>query len=154
MTMTRLTVFLRLACFLSALASMLLFGLGALLLGGPSQRIAMEGTLRVEPQMRDLGDLAPGVEISVPFTVTNLSSKPVKLLGVPGFCVSWGCVYVTDFPVRVSPRTSTTFNLHVQTSARGVRGKIAFSVVLYTDAPGREQTPLRISGTVVPSAEQ
>jgi hypothetical protein len=150
--MSRLRVFLRLACFVSALTSLLLFGLSALVLSRPPERIEMEGTLRVEPQMRNLGDLVPGVEIPVPFTVTNLSSKPVKLLGVPGFCVSWGCVFATDFPVRVSPHTSTTFSIHIRPNTRGLSGELAFGVVLYTDAPGREQTPLRIAGRVVPLA--
>jgi hypothetical protein len=152
--MTRLTVFLRLACFLSALTSLLLFGLGALLLGGTSERIAFEGVLRVEPRMRALGDLAPGVEVPVPFTVTNLSSRPVKLLGVPGFCVSWGCISATGFPIRVPPHTSSTFSLHLRPNTRGFSGEVAFDIVLYTDAPGRERTPLRIAGRVLPLAER
>jgi hypothetical protein len=152
--MPRLTVFLRRAWFLSALTSLLLFGLGAWLLGGTSEPIASEGALRVEPRVKDLGDLAPGAEVPVSFSVTNLSSKPVKLLGVPGFCVSWGCVYATGFPVRVSPRTSTTFSLHIRPNTCESADKFAFEIALCTDAPGRERTPLRITGRVVPLAER
>jgi hypothetical protein len=152
--MSRLTVFPRLACFFSALTSLLLFGMGALLLGRTSERIVSEGSLRVEPRMRALGDLAPGAEVPLPFVVTNLSSRPIKLLGVPGFCVSWGCVSSTDFPVRVPPHTSSTFSLHLRTSTRGFSGEFAFEVVLCTDAPGRERTPLQIAGRVLPSAER
>jgi hypothetical protein len=152
--MPRFTVFLRLACFFSALTSLLFFGMGALLLGRTSERIASEGSLRVESQTRALGDLAPGAEVPVTFTVTNLSSRSVKLLGVPGFCVSWGCVYATDFPVRVSPHTSATFSLHLRPNTRESPGEFAFEVVLYTDVPGRERIPLRIAGRVVPLAER
>ncbi len=151
--MPRLTL-LQLGSLLSALASLLLFGLGALLLGGASERIAPERGPRVEPRMWALGDLAPGAAVPVNFTVTNTSSRPVKLLGISGFCVSWGCVSAaTGFPVRVAPHGSATVGLHLRPSTGGFSGEFATEVILFSDAPGREQTPLRINGRVVRPAE-
>jgi len=150
--MPRLTL-LRLGSLLSALASLLLFGLGALLVGGASERIASERGLRVEPRMWALGDLAPGAEVPLNFTVTNPSSRPVKLLGISGFCVSWGCVSATGFPVRVAPHSSARLGLHLRPSTGGFSGEFVTEVTLFSDAPGREQTLLRINGRVVRPAE-
>jgi uncharacterized protein (DUF58 family) len=152
--MPTLTVLLRLTCILAALTSLLLFGFGALLLGGQFESVASIGALRVEPRVRDLGDLAGGEEVSIPFSVTNSSSRPVKLLGVPGFCVPWGCVSAGDFPVHVAPRSSSKFNLRLRPQSRKSTGEFNLDVVLYTDAPGRELTPLRMTGRIVPSGER
>lgn len=155
MTMPTLTVFRgkQRPLFASA-CCFLVVGSSALLLGGAAERSAAEGTLRVEPRIRDLGDLAPGVEIPIGITVTNLSGKPVKLLGISGFCVSWGCVFASDFPLRLAPHDSTTFDLHLRPKAAGFSGTFVADVVLFADAPGRERTPLRVTGNVVHGAER
>jgi hypothetical protein len=86
--------------------------------------------------------------------VTNLSSDPVRLLGTERICMPWGCVDAMDFPVRVLPRSSSEFRVELRPPSKPFFGEFAGEIILYSDALGSEQTPLRLTGRVVRLAGQ
>lgn len=149
-SLPRLAAILRLACGISILASALFFGLAAVDLNRASEAVAPEESLQVEPGVKDLGELAPGLKVPVEFTAINRSSRTVSLLGVNQYCTTWGCFYgkTGDFPVTIPVGASRTVTLRVDTRPQGFSGDFAGEVVLYSDVPGCEQTQLRIYGKV------
>jgi hypothetical protein len=181
--MPRPPVFLRLACFLSALSSTVFFGLGAFLLGQTREGDAYGGTLRIDAPIRPRCDMRAGMEIAVAFRVTNMSLRPINLLGVDGLCTpcwpdpvlaalnetefplrtlwvptsgkpgSMPSVCGDGFPFRVSPGSSKEVSLRLRARSTGYTGAFAGECILYSDAPGCERLPLRITGTVVPIAK-
>jgi hypothetical protein len=180
----KLADFLRLACLLSVVSSLLFWSVGTFLLYRVAEKVTSGGVLRLEPLVRSLGDLPPGAEIPVNFTVTNLLDRPVRLLGAEGVCLPWWHIYGvdfsddtdfpvpvprlpvdgksgwvawvsgTDFPVWVPPASSREFSLRLRVRPMGYSGRFDGKVTLYSDAPGCEQTPLRITGSVVPLTER
>jgi len=152
--MSKLAVSLRLLRFLSISCSLLFFGLAAFLLGHVPEANASGRGLRVEPSLKSLGDFSVGTTVPITFTVTNLSSNPVRLAGIKRVCMRWGCVEGKDFPVSIPPRTSREISLELRNSARKFSGEFAGEIILYSDAPGNEQTPLRLTGRVIRSAGQ
>lgn len=151
--MSSLKVLRRLQRSTLASACFLVAGLGAFLLSVAAERAASGGALQVEAPVRDLGELVPQDEVQVAFSVTNQSGNPIKLLGVSGFCVSWGCVYATDFPIRLAAHASTTFKLRLRPKSDQSSDGFVADVVLFSDAPGCERTPLRIKGRVLHAAD-
>jgi hypothetical protein len=134
---------------------LLILSLGAFLLGTKPPGIGEGGTLQVEQRSVSLGGLPPGVEVPVTFAATNRTGEPIKLLGVSQLCTSWGCVYWerTAFPVWVAPCSTSTFRLKLRTRKLGTPVPFNAEVSLYSDAPGSEQTSLRVSGSIVLTTE-
>jgi hypothetical protein len=149
---SRFSLLLRLGFFLALVSSVTLFAAGAYVLGLAPRRLGLGGSLRVEPKTRWLGDLRPGVEVPVSFTVTNLSDRPARMLGATQFCTTWGCVWRTEPPVKVPPHGSGAFGLRLRPRAQFC-GEFSCDVILFSDAPGHGQTPVRIRGNVLPCAE-
>jgi hypothetical protein len=148
------TGLMRTICNFCAVFSVVCFVAAALIFARLTDAGVSRGPLRLASVHQSLGDLPPGVEIPVSFTVTNQSSRSVTLLGVSQFCVDWGCVYATGgFPADLAPHTSGTVSMHVRIATRGRTGKFAAEVILYSDCPGLGQTQLTVTGNVVPVPE-
>ena len=113
------------------------------------------------------------------FKVMNLSDRPIALLGAEGYCLPWWRSYGVDFPdsmdshvpvptflndaksgwvanvygggfpIRIPPGISKEISLKLRVRDMGYSGEFMGDVILYSDAPGCEQTQLRINGRVV-----
>jgi hypothetical protein len=89
----------RTICHLSVGASIVCLIATALTFARVPDAEATWDALRLRSVHRSLGDVPPGAEIPVSFTVTNRCSRTVTLLGASQFCTDWGCVYASRFPV-------------------------------------------------------
>lgn len=177
--MPRLTVLMRLAWILAAACSLACLGLGTWLLRQTPEGKAEECLLRIHPLKQSLGDLPPGADVPLRFRVTNLSNRPIRLLGAEGHCFPWWRRYGVDFPddtetsipvlsfpaddltgsvawvqvegmpVRVDPGACQEICLSLRVCKVSRSVAILGEVVLYSDAPGCERRSLPIDGRVV-----
>jgi hypothetical protein len=182
--MPRLAHRIRMACCLSVVSSMVSLGLGVFLLVRTPEQYTSDRALIIEPVQRNVGGLPPGAKIPVTFTLTNLSARPIKLLGAEGLCMPWWRDYGVEFtdetgfalpvlsrsiddkggsvasvsgasfPQLVLPGTSTQLSLSLLVRNGNYSGKFSGEVVLYTDFPASERRSQRISGMVVPLAQR
>ena len=177
--MPRSAFILSVGCFLSVLSALLLFGLGALSWAQEFGAEPFQATLYVESLPRTLRDLRPGEEVLIAYRVTNLTNKPVRLLGAKGFCMPWWRRYgvnfsndtktpipvprlpthdesgwVTwiagrEFPCRVAPGSSREITLSMWVRSGVQPCDFSGAATLYSDAVGCEQTSLEIAGRIV-----
>lgn len=138
--------------WLSLLSSGLLFTTAiVIVMVQETDETFQECGLQVEPRTKFLKELTSGHDTIVVFNVANTSLSPIRLLGlgVPMFCTEWGCIGATDLPLRLPPRSSSKFSMNLRLRSHGHSRSFSCDVILYSDAPGHEQTPLRIVGTFV-----
>jgi hypothetical protein len=92
-------------------------------------RYAQGHRLLVEPSRLDVGEGAPGDSRESSFTVRNLSSAPVRLIGVTSSCE---CVATDVLPVTIAPRGRATLHVHVHLTGPAPR-TVEQSLIYRTD---------------------
>lgn len=85
--------------------------------GSSSAAVALLGgeALYVERRTPEMGPWQLGERREVTIRVSNLTSRPVTLLGMPGYCGKTGCVaYKASFPIDLGPWGSSDIDLLVE----------------------------------------
>jgi hypothetical protein len=127
--------------------ALLAFGLGSLLLG-LSLRLEGRGSLDagLESGVVDLGAVPTGGRVPLSFSLVNPTPRTVRVLGATSQCFAHGCLEATGIPQQI-PALGTGL---VEVELRPVTaGDFAGELVLYTDAPGRPETRLKVRGRIL-----
>jgi len=106
------------------------------------QYIAGERSI-VDGQTKSFGSLATGERSLVRFRLTNVSTRPIKLLGLQSTCA---CTVATNIPASIGP--SSSFDLDVQVSPPLRPGALKETLTVFSDSPGRPSLPLFVVGRV------
>jgi hypothetical protein len=109
--------------------------------------------LQIDPPQRSLGDIKAGSVVPVSFTLSNRSSRPIRVLGVEFFCTKWGCISLAGLPVTVAPHSKREVQLMLR-AARAGDHEFSTAFNLYSDCPGEPAVPVRIQGRVFDGAGQ
>jgi len=141
---------LKAASYGFAIVAFGLFGWGLLHL--QRSEAAPEGAaLTLEPAAQSFGELPPGRDVPLTFTVRNRASHPVQVVGATSLCNPQGCVAAEDLPMRIPPRSARELSVTVETKSAG---DFTAGIVLYTDAHGQTEIPLEVTGRVLSDAER
>ena len=103
--------------------------------------------LRIDPPLRSLGDIKAGSVIAVSFTLSNRSSRPIRVLGTEWFCTKWGCIRPTGLPVTVPPHANREVQLMLKAAPSGDH-EFGRAVILYSDCPGEPTVSAQIQGRI------
>ncbi len=136
-----------------AILSIASFVVNALMWSVSALERTAPGDFHVEPAIRNLGDLEPGLVVPVVFKATNRSSRPVRVLGVSGGCGIGGCVRAKSLPCVVAAHGGADIEISFSTTNRPPETGVAFEreFALYTDWPGKHAILVRVAGKVVPA---
>jgi hypothetical protein len=106
-------------------------------------------TLIVRPETRSLGVVHPGQKVSLEYSVTNLSSRPTRLLGSLISCV---CTVPDRLPVTLNPRETHVVRVMYTTPDRvptsPEEAQVRVEVIVYTSDPSHPQITLALVGEV------
>ena len=94
--------------------------------------------------MRSFGELAPHEQRNITFTLTNIGSRKVTLVGARSSCA---CAIVADLPMSLEAAGSRS----VKVTVRGVPnpGDVRETVEFFTDYPGQARLLVQIRGRIV-----
>jgi len=101
--------------------------------------------LQIDPPQRSLGDIKAGSVTLVPFTVSNSSSHPIRVLGVQRLCSHWGCIRQVGLPVTVPPRSSHDLQIELKAAVDGDY-ELNCDVNFYWDCPEEPTVAVRVDG--------
>ena len=123
----------------------LVFGFAAVRSGGVLAGIAsLRGdSLYISPVTVDFGVGSPETDHVATVNVTNLTSKPITLLGLRTGC---RCVGTSAFPVTIEPREIAEVDVRLTMPIR--MGGFAYAMELYSDAVGQISSLILVTGTV------
>ena len=96
-------------------------------------------SLDVTPSTLDFGTGKPGEVLTVPLTVRNYSSHPVRLIGGTSDC---SCLTTGDMPVTIPAGERVTISVKLKVPA-ATAGELNRSVEVFTDCPNHQT--LRLS---------
>lgn len=92
----------------------------------PAFTAALRGeTFVIEPGQIDLGSVRMGEAHTGTFTIRNLSSKPIRVVGATANCT---CVSTNDLPLTVAARSKRQIAFRVAVNQPAYEQEIIFSV--------------------------
>jgi hypothetical protein len=104
--------------------------------------------VQIAPQETSLGDIKARSVNLLRFTVSNRSSRTIRVLGVDSFCTTWGCIRPVGLPVTVPPQSNREVQLLLKAALAGDH-EFNTDVNWYWDWPGEPTASVRIQGRVV-----
>lgn len=99
--------------------------------------------LRIDCINKSFGSMPSNATAELQFVLTNLSKRPVRVLGGDGSC---DCTIVDAIPTIVSPRSKKAILVRVR--LKGKQGPFLQSIRLYTSSPKQPEISLTITGDV------
>jgi len=92
-------------------------------------------SLLLDPQSFDLGAIRPKVKRFLTMRAVNLSSQPIAINGVQGYCTGPdGCILCTNqFPIVMQPRESHTLTLEYEFKGRPEARSIHLMTEAFTE---------------------
>lgn len=91
-----------------------------------------------------MGILEQGQRYKVRVPVTNVSRRPIKIIGAQTSCT---CTTLTGLPLSLQPQEKQVLEIGVSTF--GKNGALTARVELFTDDPTKQNIALQLAGTVV-----
>lgn len=131
-----------------ALAALLGLGLwSTVTLGGIVEGVALLGGrgLYLRQAIIEVGSVTAGEVLYVEFSVQNLTSKPLTVLGARTDC---SCAVVSGLPMTLAPRSRGTMQVELTPSPRDLGMEFERRIELYSDYSG-ESVWLTIRGHVM-----
>lgn len=104
--------------------------------------------LTADPACKSVGTMVPGEKKQVVFTVRNVSSEPVTIVGAQTNC---SCLLTNALPLRLAARERGELVLEVALGSRAVAGPFSPEAILITDADG-PRLVLKVTGDIQGSA--
>jgi hypothetical protein len=101
--------------------------------------------LTVEQSTKSFGDLYTGDDGFVTFNVHNVSSSPIKILGLRTSC---GCIVSDELPLTV--QSDSTYPLHVKVRQTSQERVVDESLELFTNHSSQKTLSLRVTGRILP----
>jgi len=89
--------------------------------------------IRVEPSAKFACDAREGEVVTAPFTVRNISSSPVRVMGAEATC---GCMVAQGLPISLGPGEVGKISLRVVVGPPGADGVFARTTHLFIDRDG------------------
>jgi len=102
-------------------------------------------TLIADSQSKSFGIVDGSKPVPVEFRLTNLSSRPIRILGSRTRCT---CVAVDALPITIGPHQSHLFRLTID--AAGEARDIGEDILLYTNIPSQHEYQLSVVGVAKP----
>lgn len=101
--------------------------------------------LILDASTKSFGEARAQSEFNVTFTLTNVSPRPLKVIGAEFVCGPDGCLTPENLPLEIPAHHKRDLTVHVKTVKPG---QFQRGVTLYTDCPGKPKVVINIRGRV------
>ena len=99
-----------------------------------------------EASERDFGVVPVGGEATARFRMSNLTGRPVVVLGGKTSCT---CAMVTGLPLTIPPRGGADLTVVVRDRPGQGAHEVAENILLYTDSPDQPSVDLKVVGRFI-----